>query len=83
MRLTQSYSRPVGDLDEYFQIIPGTYKSDKPINITSIDKVHSKCDCIEGSIVNGIREPFLYTFALDKPPFIKHLKNQVLNFLKR
>ena len=49
-------------------MIPGSYKSDKAINITSIDKVHLKCDCIDGSIVNGIREPILYSFALDQPP---------------
>ena len=27
-----------------------------------------KCDCIDGSIVNGIHEPILYSFALDQPP---------------
>ena len=27
-----------------------------------------RCDCINGSILNGIREPNLYIFALDKPP---------------
>ena len=49
-------------------MIARSYKSDKPINITGIDKVHSKCDCINGSIVNGIREPILYSFALSSPP---------------
>ena len=49
-------------------MIPGSYKSDKPINITGIDKVHLKCDCINGSIVNGIRESILYPFALSSPP---------------
>ena len=48
-------------------MIPGSYKTDKPINITSIDKVHLKCDCFDGSIVKGIREPILYSFALDQP----------------
>ena len=64
-------------------MIAGSYKSDRPNNITSIDKVHLKCDSIEGSIVNGVREPILYSFALDKPPFhkiykepkVKHCKN--------
>ena len=27
-----------------------------------------KYDCIEGSIVNGVREPILYSFALDQLP---------------
>ena len=31
-------------------------------------KVHLKCDCINGSIVNGIREPILYFLALDELP---------------
>ena len=46
----------------------GSNKIEKPINFTSIDKVHLKCDCIQGSIVNGIREPILLSFALDTPP---------------
>ena len=33
-----------------------------------MDENHLKCDCIEGSIVNGVREPFSYSFAIDKPP---------------
>ena len=49
-------------------MIAGSYKSHRPINITGIDKVHLKCDCFQGSIVNGVREPFLYSFALSSPP---------------
>ena len=26
-----------------------------------------KCDCIDGSIQDGIRKPILYSFVLDKP----------------
>ena len=26
-----------------------------------------KCDVIDGSVVNGIRQPILYSFVLDKP----------------
>ena len=65
---TQSRSYPLDDIDGFYQIIAGSYKSDKPINITGIDKIHLKCDCIQGSIVNGIREPILYSFALSSPP---------------
>ena len=65
---TQSRSYPLNDIDSPYQIIAGSYKSDKPINITGIDKIHLKCDCIQGSIVNGIREPLLYSFALSSPP---------------
>ena len=38
------------------------------MNITGIDKVHLKCDCIKGSFVNGIREPVLYSSALSLQP---------------
>ena len=65
---TQSRSYPLDDIDSHYQIIAGSYKSDKPINITGIDKIHLKCDCIQGSIVNGIREPILFSFALSSPP---------------
>ena len=64
---TQSRSYPLDDIDSHYQLIAGSYKSDKPINITGIDKIHLKCDCIHGSIVNGIREPILYSFALSSP----------------
>ena len=65
---TQSRSYPLNDIDSHYQLIAGSYKSDKPINITGIDKIHLKCDCIQGSFVNGIREPILYSFALSSPP---------------
>ena len=65
---TQSRSYPLDDIDSHYQLIAGSYKSDKPSNITGIDKIHLKCDFIQGSIVNGIREPILYGFALSLPP---------------
>ena len=65
---TQSHSYPLDDLEGFYQLIPGSYQSERPINITGIDKVHLKCDCIDGSIMNGIREPILYSFSLDQPP---------------
>ena len=71
---TQSRSYPLDDIDGFYQLIAGSYKSDKPIKITGIRKIHLKCDCIQGSIVNGIREPFLYSFALSSPPRFKIYK---------
>ena len=65
---TQSRSYPLDDIDGFYQLVAGSHKSDKPNNITGIDKVHLKCDCIQGSIVNGIREHILYSFALTSPP---------------
>ena len=40
----------------------GTHQSEKPIMITTTDKVHPKCDCVDGSTVNGIREQILFRF---------------------
>ena len=64
---TQSRSYPLDDVEGFYQLIAGSYKSDKPINITGVDKVHLKCDCIQGSIVNGVREPILFSFAFSSP----------------
>ena len=77
---TQSHSYPLDDIDGFYQLIAGSYKSDKPINITGIDKVHLKCDCIQGSIVNGVRKPILYSFALSSPPGHKIYKEPRVNF---
>ena len=53
---TRSHSGILNDPpEEYIQITPETYKSEKPINIIGIDKIHSKCHCLNGSILNGIR----------------------------
>ena len=62
------FAQSHSDIDGFYQLIKGSYKSDKPNNITGIDKIHLKCDCIQGSIVNGIREPILFSFALSSPP---------------
>ena len=40
----QKHSGVLGDIEGFVQLITGTCKSDKPINITGIDKVHLKCD---------------------------------------
>ena len=69
---TQSHQGPLNDTEGFYQILPGSYKSDKPVIITGIEKIHKKCDCINESIVNGIREPILFSFALNKQRF----KNQ-------
>ena len=68
LRFTQSKFYPLDDIDGFYQLIAGLYTSDRPINITGINKIHLKCDCINGSIVNGVREPILYSFALSSPP---------------
>ena len=80
---TQSHSYPLDDIDGFYQLIAGSYKSDKPINITGIDKVHLKCDCIQGSIINGVRESILYSFALSSPPCHKIYKEPKVKLFKK
>ena len=80
---TQSHSYPLDDIDGFYRLIAGSYKSERPINIISIDKVHFKCDCIDGSIVNGVRQPILNSFALDKPPGHKKYNEPKVILLKK
>ena len=80
---TQSRCYPLDDIDGFYQLIAGSYKSDKPINITGIYKIHLKCDCIQGSIVNGIRESILYSFALSSPPGHKIYKEPRIKLFKK
>ena len=65
---TRSPSYPLDDIEGLYRMIAGSYESDKPINITGIDEIHLKCDCVNGPIVIGVREPILYSFALSSPP---------------
>ena len=80
---TQSRSYPLNDIDSHCQLIAGSYKSDRPIKITGIDKIHLKCDCIQGSIVNGIRESILFNFALSSPPGYKKYKEPRVKLFKK
>ena len=51
---TQSHSGPLDDIEGFIQMIPGKYESERPLNNMAIGKVHLKCACFNGSIVNGI-----------------------------
>ena len=50
---------------EYSQ---GIYISEKTIMLLNTDKVYLKCDCVDGSILNGRREQILFSFDLNTPP---------------
>ena len=52
----------------------GTHISEKPVMKTITDKVHLKCDCVDGSIVNGIQEQILFSFNLNAPPGYNNYK---------
>ena len=52
----------------YLDYKSGVYSSDKVIlNLNTINKIHLKCDIIDGSIQDGVRQPILFSFVLDKP----------------
>ena len=47
------------------------YISQKIVNLSNTNKLHLKCDVIDGSVVNGLRQSILYSFVLDKKPGYK------------
>ena len=80
---TRSRSYPLVDINGFYQLNAGSYKGDKPINNTGIDKLHLKCDCINGSIVDGVTEPILYSFVLSSPPCHKINKEPRIKLFKK
>ena len=40
-------------------------------NISTPDEFHSNCDCNDGFVLNGVREPTLFNFVLGKLPGYK------------
>ena len=73
-------------------IAPGTYCNDKVLYLYTTNKIHSQCDGIDGSFQDGVRQPILFSFVLDKPsgykvfcePETVHYKNiskSVLNII--
>ena len=43
------------------------YTSEKISSLSNTNKSHLKCDVILGSVVNGLGQPILFSFVLDKP----------------
>ena len=79
---TRSRSYPPDDIDGFYQLVAGSYKGDRPINIIGIDKVHIECNVVDGSIVNGCKETILYSFALSSPLGHKIYKECRIKLLK-
>ena len=46
---------------------PGVYTSNKILNINIIIKINLKCDVFDSNIQDGVRQPILFNFVLDKP----------------
>ena len=40
----------------------GVNTSDKILNLSSIDKIRLKCDILDDSMVNGLRQPIIFSF---------------------
>ena len=53
---------PGWDYKHYIKYISQTFG-----NLTSTNEMHLKSDCIDGSVLNGIRQPIMFSFVLDKP----------------
>ena len=51
-----------------------TFTSRKEINITTIDKVHMRCNHVEGSRLNGNMSDILFSFHIDVSPGYKIIK---------
>ena len=43
------------------------YYSEKNRHLSITNKIHLKCDVIDVSVLNSVRQPLLYSFVLDKP----------------
>ena len=43
------------------------YYSEKNRKKSINDEIHLKCDVIDGSVLNGVRQPIFHSFVLDKP----------------
>ena len=74
---------PFSDFEGFIQITQGTYKSNKPVTLTGVAKVHLKCDCNNGPIVNGAREQILYSLGLTSPPVYKISKEPEIKLFKK
>ena len=71
-RFNSELNKLLGFTNEYY--VRGTHISEEPVMITTTDKVHLKCDCVDGSIVIGIREQSLFSFKLSAPRGYKIIK---------
>ena len=47
------------------------YISQKNVNLSTTNKIQLIFDCIDGSVVDGLRQPILCSFLLDKLPGYK------------
>ena len=60
----------------------GTHTSEKPVMIATTIEIHLKCDCVDGSIGNGIQQ-ILFSFNLSAPPGYKIKKESTTVLYKK
>ena len=61
----------------------GVYTSEKILILNGINKIHLKCDVIDGSFQNGIRQPIPICFVFDKKPGFKvFCKRETIHYKK-
>ena len=62
----------------------GVYTIGTFLKLNTMNKSQLNCNCIDGSVVNGLRQSILYSFVLDKPPGYKVFRQpQILHYRKR
>ena len=54
-----------------FMLILQAFTVLKKMNICTIVKIHLKYEVIDGSVVNGLRQPKFFSFVFGKPPGYK------------
>ena len=59
------------------------YKNDKAFKTTGINKIHFKCDCINGFFVICIRGSILCSFAVSSPPGHQIYKEYTIKLFKK
>ena len=55
----------------------------KPNKITGTDQIHLEADWFDGSFLDGLRHPILYSTALDKSPGLKIYKEPKVKLFKK
>ena len=55
----------------------------KLVTFTRKEKIHSKSDCMAGSIGIGFTSPILYSSSLDKPPGSEKIRKPIVIFFRR
>ena len=62
---------------------PGVYTCDKILILSTMDKIYLKCDVIDRNVVNGLRQPTVFSFILDKPSGYKMFcEPETINYKK-